>query len=792
MGIKISNIYGTDSTWLTLRDNTATLATLSQDYTSRPYFNHAIGAGLANGTLDVLNTSICPIAVDNGASIAGGQYVMLKPDDTLYIYNVEPDQTPIMFINSPRGDGNCTIYLDHISTDANTKSSYWDSGFVLSSPYGSPSPYPGVMTSFSQPIVQFGYKNYLLAITVCASTNNTAYGNYYFADLATYCKYDYKQYPYVNSVQLAVYESTGNTRGYNNIGYNLGFDSDTFRQTGNQQILNFFSYLPIGNVNRFVDYDGVQYTAYKSSNYFNRRYVYYDDTRRSELGGTIAIGGLLSLDGGRYTRQLQAQRAIYIPNADNMFTIGWSADEPNLLYTYHQVTDINVFREWCLKQTAYFGMYFTESIYDLGALTPDTLTTRDTTYMGIIDKSGITHGEYVQGKDIKNYDQSEWDSLKNQSPYDHTKRPDPSAYDDETKLNTDRLFTVGSNVFTNMYALSRMTTYDLRQYLYSVVAPESTSETNTKQFLTNNPIDCIVGCYQYPFDVVPKIAHSETIRLGNTNAKSTTGIELSGFAVTDCLRVLDFGQVEYYPFFGDFRDFEPYSEALLYIPYVGYIPLSPAEFMGTQDTPVYIGVKMIVDLSTGACTALIYRNNLVIQTANGTIGLQIPITGVQQADFANAIHNAEYQTKLAMATTIGSLATSTVSGIATAMSGNGIGTLGALTSMSSTVATGVLTTEQMQYNLQHTKVPFKVSGSASPACDFDNEQFCRLILKRPVMDSGYNKDVYGHTVGFACCINGRLANFTGLTVCSNAVFTTNATSAERKMIIDNLQSGVYI
>lgn len=790
MSINISSVYGNDGTWLKI-DGYPTIATLSQDYT-RPYFNHTIGAGLVNGNLKIMNASICPIAVDNGSTIANGNYVMLKTDNTIYKYNVQGNQTSIMFASSFRGYSQNTYYSQFISTTDTGDSTVWDSG-AIGNVYGTNN-FPTVMTSLTQPIVEFDYKKYVLAIIVIASKTNKI--PFYdepkiVCDLESYVKKYYNDYNYVNAVCVCPFAYKNGY--YVNANISVTSDTSSIESSYPQNFTNF-SYIPLGNVNTFTDYNGKINTAYTSLNCYRAFNITYRPNNPTTFTNTTmsVICGYANSD--LYTDNMynNFSGAVYIPNISNMFTVSYQDDRPDRIYTYYKVDDLNVFKEFCLKQTAYFGMYFTESVYDISNLTPETLTTKDTIYLGIIDNLGITHGEYAKGKDIKKYEQADWDSLKNQSPYDYTKRPDNSVYNDVTKLNTDRLFTVGSNVFTNVYAISRFTAFDLRKYLYSVVAPESTADTNTKQFLTNNPIDCIISCMQYPFNVIPDVSTTEVIRIGNTNAKSTTGVDLSGYIITDCLRVLDFGFVELYPFFGDFRDFEPYTELLLYIPYVGYIPLSTGDFMGTEDTPRNIGVKMIVDLITGSCNALIYKDDLVIQTANGTIGLQIPITGIQQADFTNAVHNAEYQTKLSLATTVGSLANATIGGISSGISGNGIGVASSLVNIANTVTTGTLTADNLQYNLQHTKVPFKVSGSASPACDFDNEQICRLIIKRPVLDTGYNKDIYAKTVGFACCINSTLSNFKGLTVCSNVNIVSAATATEKNMIHNILTKGVIL
>ena len=42
---------------------------------------------------------------------------------------------------------------------------------------------------------------------------------------------------------------------------------------------------------------------------------------------------------------------------------------------------------------------------------------------------------------------------------------------------------------------------------------------------------------------------------------------------------------------------------------------------------------MIVDLKTGAALALIYRDGMVVDSVGGTVGITIPISGIER-DFS--------------------------------------------------------------------------------------------------------------------------------------------------------------
>lgn len=779
MAININSIYGTESTWLSLYEDTAKikLATFQGGTFRRPYYTHTLGAGRMSGVLDEIDKSICPIAVDSNSSMVNVKYAGFQSgnEEPIELYGT-PQGSALMYVSCADNSNHHNCLGASYLTDNESYNNTWlsdktDSGF------------PSTLTSLAQPIAEWGYRGTIGVINVwLAKDLNDMYNsdNIGLLDLYTYVNTpDFQtMYPYVLCVVFTpcrwTWQNTDKTIGAY-FPSNFGTDYVYNYPESREQTFCNFGVIPIGSASTFTTPDGKERKYVYHRNVTIPTYIQNNYTYVSNLNPVL--GGY----GNGYTGDLYNSTNRFIPvyGADK-FTVTYAdSTRKDRLFSYWRVTDFAEFNEWCLKQASYLGMFFSDSYsFVVNGSSQDSFFTNDHMYMGIIDGEGITHGEYVQGKGIEKYDQSKWDSLKNQSPYDYTKGVDNSIYDDETKLNTGRLQTVGT-AFSNIYACSLPNTQQLKTYLYSAVAPEATSETLTKNFLTVNPIDCIVSCMQFPFEVPHLTGSSTPIALGNTTAKTTLGSNIEGYQLSDGLAILDFGTIEYFAKFGDFRDYEPYTEGLLYIPYAGYTPISPADFIGQK-----IGIKMICDLITGACTALVYRNGLVIQTINGTIGVQVPITGIMQADYANSVHRASTQLKSATATTaisvmgaIGSLATKNPVG---AVMGMGQFEL------------AEIQRSNAQYELQHTKVPFKTSGVSSPACDFDNEQTARLILKRPVMDSGYNAEIYGHTVGFACCLNTTLGSVSGYTVCNEAKIGGAATAEEKQMIENLLKSGVYL
>lgn len=448
--------------------------------------------------------------------------------------------------------------------------------------------------------------------------------------------------------------------------------------------------------------------------------------------------------------------------------------------TLNDFGGISGFQEYCRRQVAYLGGFFTESWYSAAY---EPVLDTEFCFLGIIDDSGVTHGDYSQGAENRNQKQWDWTDFS-KSPYTppDPSKPTPPKYDDITKLSGIKH---AGNAFVNLYSCTYATVKNLKRFLYSDVAKETTQEKLYQSFLTTNPIDCITGCYEFPFSTAPARQPSTNIVIGNVIASGGEQYPITGREIDDTLITLDFGSALYEPAFNNFLDYEPYSTAELYIPYVGFIPISPADFMNQV-----VGVKMICDLMTGSCEALIYRNGLVVESANGNIGTQVPITGIQQADYANAVHSAS--TRLAMANT------SVLNSIANTVTSVASGNIGAGISSALGLTDSLVNKNQAEYELNHVSVPFKQTGTASPNINFANEQRCRLIMKRPILDE-YDPSIYGQTVGYACCKTGKLSSFTGRTVCSNVRLSNLQlssgvipTDTEKQMIIDWLTRGVII
>lgn len=450
------------------------------------------------------------------------------------------------------------------------------------------------------------------------------------------------------------------------------------------------------------------------------------------------------------------------------------------------------FCNYCKQQLAYLGFRFCIDTNHLS----DAI---DGQYFFIpeIDEKGVTTGTYyaANSAEAANLPNNNWtNDVYTETPYDGTddeEDEDPNDYDDENKTELNPAADGYSNEFQNSYVLpfdnngfsDTATVGEVAAYLY-YTAPTNQSETD---YLSSNPIDAVVSLMMFPFAIdvnIPSYGFPY-VRYG----KVVSDKKALGF-IKSQIQIIDFGSHLYYPIYGvkDFRSYEPYCDAELVLPYCGNVKILPSLYLNH-----FIGVKYIVDLVTGACCACIFRDNLMTTVVNGQIGMSLPVTGVRAADLQSDIYHKQTGIKQAANTGLSAIANTVFGTVSAAASGNAVGAAHALVSGALNIDAANTSYKAAEYELSHIQIPFTVRSAASPLTDFANEQYPRLIIKRPIMLDSYNPEIYGHTIGFACLKNDTLNNYHGYTELTGLDFSGfGGTEIEKARLKAELENGVYL
>lgn len=149
-----------------------------------------------------------------------------------------------------------------------------------------------------------------------------------------------------------------------------------------------------------------------------------------------------------------------------------------------------------------------------------------------------------------------------------------------------------------------------------------------------DPMDAILGLSIVPV-AVPSGGKRE-VKVGNIGTGKELTLAASQFVKVDC------GSIDVNEYWGAYLDYEPYTQAQIFLPYIGTRPISVDEIMGKTVRVVYH-----VDILTGACCCFVKCGNSVLYTYNGQCSIPIPITGANYASVVNGV--------ISIAASVGSL-----------------------------------------------------------------------------------------------------------------------------------------
>lgn len=439
--------------------------------------------------------------------------------------------------------------------------------------------------------------------------------------------------------------------------------------------------------------------------------------------------------------------------------------------------------EEILKTVACFGLYFTPSAT---VATSGKLTNNDM-YIGLLDDNGIGHGEYLRGADTVNAPQNEFTDMS-QSGYDYTKDVDKSKYSNGTNFN---LWDFSFNCINKFYVLTQAQVEQLSTELYTIMSNVSSDmpieRYNQTVFLTQNPIDCVVSIKRFPVDV-PYIGTAATLKLGS----QTTSISAHYLSKPCNVYYFTFSNSSdtglYQENGGSFLDFEPYTKIQINVPFCGSFDV-PCNYFNKYGG---VTIALLIDFVSGACNAFLMVNGNVVDSLQGSCGVDVPLSGLQTATIDSQIFNAsmskqKQDNNFALSMLGGAAAIAL--GVAT---GGAAAVIGGAAAMTGGVLNNITANETLDYNLQHMQAPIKQVSSASPVIGRANDMRCKMIISRPEYIDGYNTEVYANTIGFACLLNGHVSDFTGLTVGEINVDNIAATAEEKEMIKRKFATGVYL
>lgn len=319
----------------------------------------------------------------------------------------------------------------------------------------------------------------------------------------------------------------------------------------------------------------------------------------------------------------------------------------------------------------------------------------------------------------------------------YTKDDDKGYNDNKDKDDDDtdtQVLSSGIGVLTSTFHMTKERLVQLGQFLWG------SSIFDEFSLINNNPIENIISCKAIPYAIS---GTTQEITLGNVK----TGV--NGEKISQNFSKQTIGSVAIAEHYHNFLDYAPYTNVIIYLPYIGFKELDASLVMGKT-----LRIEYTLDVITGGCLAQIYVGKIRLYEFTGNIGVDISITASNRAQVESAYINAG------------------VGVVSSAMSGNVTGAVNSII--------GAATS---QYHYSGT-------GNPSPSCVASTNRTCYVVIDRPQYQP---LNAFNHTRGRMCCLSKTIGSLKGYTVCDGNIDISgiSATDEEKDEIVNILSTGFF-
>lgn len=185
-------------------------------------------------------------------------------------------------------------------------------------------------------------------------------------------------------------------------------------------------------------------------------------------------------------------------------------------------------------------------------------------------------------------------------------------------------------------------------------------DTLAKYF--DDPLKVVMGLIEFPFNIsATQVGASKEITFSWIPAWANP-LNVTGSPLLSEYANIKFGSINVPRYSGTFYDYQPYTTAQLYLPYVGFVPLKYSEIVdGT------LSVEYTVSLTAGGAVANVISSKIgVIGTYNCTVGRMLPLSSRDLSSLYLAIAKAAI---IGVATAGAGIAAGAAAGSATSAAG---------------------------------------------------------------------------------------------------------------------------
>lgn len=297
--------------------------------------------------------------------------------------------------------------------------------------------------------------------------------------------------------------------------------------------------------------------------------------------------------------------------------------------------------------------------------------------------------------------------------------------------------------------------------------------------ILNNPFDGVIGAHE--LYATPNTDGSDNIRSAFLTCPTTAALVPNRYSEIDC------GTVVIPEFYGNYLDYSPYSQAYIYLPFIGINEVSIDDIVGHA-----VNIRYRVDSYSGSCIAMIFvakddYQNLCYQFA-GSCSVEVPMAGGSQAAIKAGEMQAEAYSRAGIANAALNGAAAIGSGLASGgLAGGLLGGLSALGGIAGAWYSGQRSIDAARVANKST-VQHSGQFGASHGAMSKKEPF--IIIRNPIQVkvTNYNED-YGFPAHKRVIVGGCRGY---LRVREVNVVSAHATDEEKMAIESALKNGVYV
>ena len=186
--------------------------------------------------------------------------------------------------------------------------------------------------------------------------------------------------------------------------------------------------------------------------------------------------------------------------------------------------------------------------------------------------------------------------------------------------------------FVNLYVPTKAQLQNLCRYLWS-----SAFDIDSLKRIFLEPMDVILGLSILPVTPEEVEADMGTILVGQYSSGISAYVAHRQYVQVDC------GTISIEPKWGAYLDFSPYSKLQMYLPYIGFVDITPDDCMNGTIHVVYN-----LDILSGSCLAQVEcttpgkdgeSNSHVLYEYTGNCAVDCPVTSGQYRNIISSIFN---------------------------------------------------------------------------------------------------------------------------------------------------------